>query len=110
MPGRMGAGRSRRWPLLARYPRLSKRRVRTCLDRLEADVHQPARDPAIMAAGIKRRPDRRPQGWDPGLSLARDDLDEPDVIIPGSPSPTHRAGTASPSVRVTNLWAGIIRA
>ena len=86
----------------ARYSGQSERRVRACLDRLAADViSRPLRPPPLW----RRRasvPTGGPRLRTP-LSLARDDLDEPDVIIPGSPSPTHRAGTAPPSVRVTNL-------
>jgi hypothetical protein len=54
----------------------------TCLDRLEAEGTIRPCDPDIVAARIKRA-DRRYQGWDLDLSLARDDPDEPDVTIPG---------------------------
>jgi hypothetical protein len=59
---------------LVRYTALSERTVRSCLDRLEADSLISPCDPGIVAARIKRA-DRRPQGWDLNLSLARDDLD-----------------------------------
>jgi hypothetical protein len=63
----------------------------TCLDRLEAEGMISPCDPDIVAARIKRA-DRRPQGWDLNLSLVRDDLDEPGMAVPGSRSPTRRAG------------------
>jgi len=59
---------------LVRYTGLSERTVRTCLDRLQAEGIISPCDPDIVAARIKRA-DRRPQGWDLNLSLARDDLD-----------------------------------
>jgi hypothetical protein len=56
-----------------RYTGLSERTVRTCLNRLEAGgIIRPC-DPDLVAARIKRA-DRRPQGWDLDLTLARDDL------------------------------------
>jgi Helix-turn-helix domain len=60
---------------LVRYTGLSERTVRTCLDRLAAEGIISPCDPDIVAARIKRA-DRRPQGWDLNLSLARDDLDD----------------------------------
>jgi hypothetical protein len=63
----------------------------TCLDRLEAESMISPCDPDIVAARIKRA-DRRPQGWDLNLNLVRDDLDELGMAVPGSRSPTRRAG------------------
>jgi Helix-turn-helix domain len=60
---------------LVRYTGLSERTVRTCLDRLAAEGIISPCDPGIVAARIKRA-DRRPQGWDLNLSLARYDLDD----------------------------------
>ena len=78
---------------LVRYTGLSERTVRTCLDRLEAGgIIRPC-DPDLLAARIKRA-DRRPQGWDLDLTLARDDLNEPGVTVPESQSPVRRAGLA----------------
>jgi helix-turn-helix protein len=78
---------------LVRYTGLSERTVRTCLDRLEAGgIIRPC-DPDLVAARIKRA-DRRPQGWDLDLTLARDDLNEPGVTVPESQSPVRRAGLA----------------
>ncbi len=65
---------------LVRYTGLSERTVRTCLDRLEAEGIISPCDPDIVAARIKRA-DRRPQGWDLNLSLARDDLDAAAVAV-----------------------------
>jgi hypothetical protein len=59
---------------LVRYTGLSERTVRTCLDRLQAEGIISPCDPDIVAARIKRV-DRRPQGWDLNLNMARDDLD-----------------------------------
>ena len=58
---------------LVRYTGLSERTIRTSLDRLQAAGIITPCDPDIIAARIKRA-DRRPQGWDLDLSLARDDL------------------------------------
>jgi Helix-turn-helix domain len=58
---------------LVRYTGLSERTIRTSLDRLQAAGIITRCDPDIIAARIKRA-DRRPQGWDLDLSLARDDL------------------------------------
>jgi Helix-turn-helix domain len=78
---------------LVRYTGLSERTVRTCLDRLEAGgIIRPC-DPDLVAARIKRA-DRRPQGWDLDLTLARDDLNEPGVTVPESQSPVRWAGLA----------------
>jgi hypothetical protein len=66
---------------LVRYTGLSERTVRTCLDRLQVGGIISPCDPNIVAARIKRA-DRRPQGWDLDLSLARDDLDEPGAVVP----------------------------
>jgi hypothetical protein len=78
---------------LVRYTGLSERTVRTCLDRLEAGgIIRPC-DPDLVAARIKRA-DRRPQGWDLDLTLARDDLNEPGVTVPENQSPVRRAGLA----------------
>jgi hypothetical protein len=60
---------------LVRYTGLAERTVRTCLDRLAAAGIIAPCDPGIVAARIKRA-DRRPQGWDLDLSLARHDLDD----------------------------------
>jgi len=60
---------------LVRYAGLSERTVRTCLDRLDAAGIISPCDPEIVAARIKRA-DRRPKGWDRGLSLIRDHLAE----------------------------------
>jgi hypothetical protein len=79
---------------LVRYTGLSERTVRTCLDRLQADGIISPCDSDIVAARIKRA-DRRPQGWDLDLSLARDDLDEPGVAVPDSQSPNRRAALAA---------------
>ena len=65
---------------LVRYTGLSERTVRTCLDRLEAEGIISPCDPGIVAARIKRA-DRRPQGWDLNLSLARHDLDDAAVAV-----------------------------
>ena len=65
---------------LIRYTGLSERTVRTCLDRLQAEGLISPCDPGIVAARIKRA-DRRPQGWDLNLSLARHDLDDAAVGI-----------------------------
>jgi hypothetical protein len=65
---------------LVRYTGLSERTVRTCLDRLAAEGIIAPCDPNIVAAWIKRA-DRRPQGWDLNLSLARHDLDDAAVGI-----------------------------
>jgi hypothetical protein len=54
--------------------------VRTCLDRLEAEGIIWPCDPGIVAARIKRA-DRRPQGWDLNLSLARHDLDDAALAV-----------------------------
>jgi hypothetical protein len=78
---------------LVRYTGLSERTVRTCLDRLEAGGIIRPFDPDLLAARIKRA-DRRPQGWDLDLTLARDDLNEPGVTVPESQSPVRRAGLA----------------
>jgi hypothetical protein len=75
---------------LVRYTGLSERTVRTCLDRLEAEGIISPCDPDIVAAWIKRV-DRRPQGWDPDLSLVRDDLGEPGVAAADGQSPARRA-------------------
>ena len=76
-----------------RYTGLSERTVRTCLNRLEAGgIIRPC-DPDLVAARIKRA-DRRPQGWDLDLTLARDDLNEPGLTVPESQSPVRRAGLA----------------
>ncbi|HEY3033514.1 MAG TPA: hypothetical protein VGJ54_02485, partial [Streptosporangiaceae bacterium] len=48
---------------------------RTCLDRLAAENIISPCAPDIVAARIKRA-DRRPQGWDLNLSLARHDLND----------------------------------
>jgi hypothetical protein len=50
---------------LVRYTGLSERTVRTCLDRRAAAGIIAPCDPDIVAARIKR-PDRRPQGSEPG--------------------------------------------
>jgi Helix-turn-helix domain len=63
---------------LIRYTCLSERTVRTALDRLQAEGIITACDPAVIAAKIKRA-DQRPQGWDLGMHLIRDDLDEEDL-------------------------------
>ena len=65
---------------LVRYTGLSERTVRTCLDRLAAAGIIAPCDPGIVAARIKRA-DRRPQGWDLNLSLARHDLDDATVAV-----------------------------
>jgi hypothetical protein len=65
---------------LVRYTGLSERTVRTCLDRLEAEGIISPCDPGIVAARIKRA-DRRPQGWDLNLSLARHDLDDASIAV-----------------------------
>jgi DNA-binding transcriptional ArsR family regulator len=63
---------------LVRYTRLSERTVRNALDRLEeAGLITPCA-PEIIAARI-RRADRRPQGWDLGLTQVRNDLDDDDI-------------------------------
>ena len=63
---------------LTRYTCLSKRTVQTALHRLEeAGIIRPG-DPAVVAAKIKRA-DRRTQGWDLGMHLIRDDLDDEDL-------------------------------
>jgi hypothetical protein len=65
---------------LVRYTDLSERTVRTALDRLEgAGIIQPC-DPAVVAAKIKRA-DQRPQGWDLGMHLIRDDLGHEDLAV-----------------------------
>jgi hypothetical protein len=58
---------------LVRYTGLFERTIRTRLDRLQAAGIITRCDPDIIAARIKRA-DRRPQGWDLDLSLARGDL------------------------------------
>ena len=64
---------------LTRYTCLSKRTVQTALHRLEeAGIIRPG-DPAVVAAKIKRA-DRRTQGWDLGMHLIRDDLDDEDLV------------------------------
>src|SRR5258708_18658095 len=99
-PGRpgepRGAGRHRRMSVatVVRYTGLSERTVRTCLDRLEAAAIISPCDPDIVAARIKRA-DRRPQGWDLSLSLARDDLDKGAPAGRGHPLPCPQ-GRASP--------------
>jgi len=65
---------------LVRYSGLSERTVRTCLDRLEAEGIISPCDPGIVAARIKRA-DRRPQGWDLNLCLARHDLNDAAVAV-----------------------------
>src|SRR5258707_5555916 len=79
---------------LVRYTGLSERTVRTCLDRLEAAAIISACDPDIVAARIKRA-DRRPQGWDLGLSLVRDDLDEAGAAVLESPLPGRGARSST---------------
>jgi hypothetical protein len=71
---------------LVRYPGLAERTVRTCLDRLAADGIIAPCDPGIVAARIKRA-DRRPQGWDLNLSLARHGLDAAAAAVLGHQSP-----------------------
>jgi len=71
---------------LVRYTGRSERTVRTCLDRLAAEGIISPCDPDIVAARIKRA-DRRPQGWDLNLSLARDDLDAATVAVLEHQSP-----------------------
>jgi hypothetical protein len=64
---------------LIRYTCLSKRTVQTALHRLEeSGIIRPG-DPAVVAAKIKRA-DRRTQGWDLGMQLIRDDLDDEDLV------------------------------
>ena len=93
MAGRTGSGAFPSVATLVRYTGLSERTVRTCLDRLEAGgIIRPC-DPDLLAARVKRA-DRRPQGWDLDLTLARDDLHEPGVTVPESQSPVRRAGLA----------------
>jgi hypothetical protein len=88
-----GSGAFRSVATLVRYTGLSEHTVRTCLDRLEAGgIIRPC-NPDLVAARIKRA-DRRPQGWDLDLTLARDDLNEPGVTVPESQSPVCRAGLA----------------
>jgi hypothetical protein len=65
---------------LVRYTGLAERTVRTCLDRLAAEGIIAPCDPGIVAARIKRA-DRRPQGWDLNLSLARHDLNDAAVAV-----------------------------
>ena len=65
---------------LVRYTGLAERTVRTCLDRLAAEGLISPCDPGIVTARIKRA-DRRPQGWDLNLSLARHDLDDATVAV-----------------------------
>jgi hypothetical protein len=65
---------------LVRYTGLAERTVRTCLDRLAAEGIISPCDPGIVAARIKRA-DRRPQGWDLNLSLARHDLNDAAVAV-----------------------------
>jgi Helix-turn-helix domain len=84
---------------LVRYTGLSERTVRTCLDLLEAAAIISPCDPGIVAARIKRA-DRRPQGWDLSLSLARDDLDEADAAVLDRRLPGRRA--RSPTARLAN--------
>ena len=57
---------------LVRYTGLSERKVRTCLDRLQAAGIIWPGDPGMVAARIKRA-GRRRQGWDLNLSLVRHD-------------------------------------
>jgi hypothetical protein len=87
---------------LVRYTGLSERTARACLDRLVAEAIISPCGPGIVAARIKRA-DRRPQGWDLNLSLARHDLDDAALAIlehqfpglaAGSPRPRSRALTA----------------
>ncbi len=81
---------------LVRYTGLSERTVRTCLDRLEAGGIIARCDPDIVAARIKRA-DRRPQGWDLNLTLARDDAAALAVLEHQSPRLRVRlAGAAQP--------------
>jgi Helix-turn-helix domain len=65
---------------LVRYTGLAERTVRTCLDRLAAEGIIAPCDPGIVAARIKLA-DRRPQGWDLNLSLARHDLNDAAVAV-----------------------------
>jgi Helix-turn-helix domain len=65
---------------LVRYTGLAERTVRTCLDRLAAAGIISPCDPGIVAARIKRA-DRRPQGSDLNLSLARHDLDDAALAV-----------------------------
>jgi hypothetical protein len=80
---------------LVRYTGLSERTVRTCLDRLAAEGVIAPCDPNIVAAWIKRA-DRRPQGWDLNLSLARDDLDGAAVALLEHQFPGLAARLAAP--------------
>jgi hypothetical protein len=79
---------------LVRYTGLAERTVRTCLDRLAAaDIIAPC-DPAVVAARIKRA-DRRPQGWDLNLGLARDDLGDAAVAVLEHRFPGLRVGRST---------------
>jgi hypothetical protein len=68
--------------------------VRTALDRLEgAGIIRPC-DPAVVAAKIKCA-DQRPQGWDLGMHLVRDDLNDEDLTALGRQVPGLRARFAA---------------
>jgi helix-turn-helix protein len=89
---------------LVRYTGLSERTVRTCLDQLQAEGIIWPCDPDIAAARIKRA-DRRPQGWDFNLSLARDDLNAAAVAASSSSSQGWAPG--SPGLRSPALTASL---
>ncbi len=72
---------------LVRYTSLSERTVRTCLDRLAAEGIITPCVPDIIGARIKRA-DRRPQGWDLNLRLARGSPGEP-AEAAAQPQPVH---------------------
>jgi hypothetical protein len=96
-----GAGAFPSVATLVRYTGLSERTVRTCLDRLEAGGIISPCDPGIVAARIKRA-DRRPQGWDPNLSLVRDDLDAVAVAVLDGVQPARRTALRAFSRAIPN--------
>jgi len=78
---------------LMRYTRLSRRTVRTALDRLEEAGIITRSDPAFINAKIKRT-DRRPQSWDLHMELVRTDLSEDDLEAVARSNPMLRARIA----------------
>src|SRR6516164_818729 len=67
-------------------------------------MRQKAATRASSRHGFKRA-DRRPQGWDLGLRLVRDDLDRPP--LPSLTVSSHSWPSASPRLRSRALTAGL---
>jgi hypothetical protein len=90
---RTARARSRRWPRWSATPGCRNARFVPAWDRLAAEGIISPCDPGIVAARIKRA-DRRPQGWDLDLSLARHDLDDATVAVLEHQFPGLTAGPA----------------